>query len=141
MSSEFSRLLRRDFLVRALHPLSGIERRSLRLPRANGAEPGTGPMGSGVATGCLGNSQWTANCSQCGYPGWRRQVGRGTGLGRGEAGGRTSWAERRSGPVQPGVGVRRSSSEAPAQVDWQHGWGGGRESVIGQKGLGEPSPK
>lgn len=80
------------------------------------------------------------NCSQCGYPGWRRQVGQALEVAAERQVARTSWAERRSGPVQPGVGVRRSSLKPRPRLTGSTG-GRGPGECDRAKGTGEPSPK
>lgn len=98
-----------------------------------------GPMESGVAPGCLGNSQWAAGITPSAVAGdggvkWGRRWWR---WWRGWWQGR-SWRSRGPGRWSPVSGCdchpeRRSSGWPAAQE------GGGRESVVVRKGLRSPS--
>ncbi|XDB65014.1 hypothetical protein AB1E18_018310 [Capra hircus] len=76
------------------------------------------------------------NCSQCGYPGWRRQVGQALEVAAERQVARTSWAERRSGPLQPGVGVSElkctSSFTYSSGEEYRGEWKEGRRHGFGQ---------
>ena len=80
------------------------------------------------------------NWSQCGYPGWRRQVGQALEVAAERQVARASRAERRSGPLQPGVGVRRSSLKSRPRLSGSTG-GRGPGECDRAKGTGDPSPK
>ena len=80
------------------------------------------------------------NWSQCGYPGWRRQVGQALEVAAERQVARASRAEPRSGPLQPGVGVRRLSLKPRPRLTGSTG-GRGPGECDRAKGTGDPSPK
>lgn len=97
-----------DIWPRALEILSSAQR--WRPARAE-------PMGSDDAPGCLGNSQWAAGTvPSAAAPGWRRQEGQAlVEVVETQVAG-ASPAERRSGPLEPRAGARRSSRKAEPRL-------------------------